>query len=351
VNPSLFQPADIAEAMGMDEQQLWDLAARIETFYKPQRLQKARGKIRIIDPPTEALKVKLRRLHDWLQRRRLYHPASHGGNKRRSCFSSATRHLGRRFVRTRDARDCYPSISPAVFEKELLALRFQPETARLLTLLCTVRGHIPQGAPTSNDALNLYLWRIDNLLSSFCGSRHLAYSRSADDFVVSGNDFRASRRGIGLVERELKKREIQINGKKRRETGFQPNSNVQLVHNIVVNRRQGTGISPEHKETASKLADSYVLACRSVQADSLEAVAHKRSVLVGWLHYCRQAQFGAVSYLGRQITTGDRVVLRKLLQLGLRPFKRKWWLQSTKRDEPKRLAYCWRTQLVVSAAG
>src|SRR4051794_15482660 len=119
-----------------------------------------------------------KRLHAWFQANRLAHPAAHGGVRKRSCFTSARLHLARH-TWTRDVADCFPSVSEELFRAELLALGFSAETAHILTRLCIVRGGIPQGSPISNDALNLYLWRVDQAMASYCGSMGLGYSRSA----------------------------------------------------------------------------------------------------------------------------------------------------------------------------
>ena len=184
--------------------------------------------------------------------------------KGRSCFTSATLHCGaNRIVWTRDASDCFPSVSPESFEAELLSLGFRQETAKLLTMLCTVRSRIPQGSPVSNDALNLYFYRVDGLLHSFCGSMHLAYSRVADDFVVSGKSLEPGEKAIGLVERELKKRGISINHNKKRKNGRQVKHQSRLVHNICVNSGRGTKLNPEHRTAITHTAESYVAACKS----------------------------------------------------------------------------------------
>ncbi len=348
-------PADIAGTLALSEGEAWDFAHNIERQYKEPRLTKVGHKDRLIDALYKPGKKKLRKLHRWFQDRRLYHPCAHGGIRRRSCFTSAARHLGARGVWTRDAKDCFPSVKPDAFCKELKTLGFRHDTARLLTMLCTVRGRLPQGSPVSNDALNLFFWRADARTFEAGGPEQCRYTRVADDFVISD---RRGLRGVALtkiVEEELVARGIPVNKKKRRQTGFQSNAAIQTVHNINVSQRHGTTITEQHMIQARTLAENYVAACRSVQSDSLEAVASKRQSLAGWMYYSRQAKYGPAKSLDSLIRAGDRHVARKLAIVNISAHKGRWWLVCPKRNEPKRIARVWRsraapTLLIASSA-
>ncbi len=346
MRPNEISPADIANAMKMNVGELLRFAHNIEAFYKPPRKAWIGRKHRPIDALYKAPKRKLRLLHRWFQQQLLAHPRAHGGVVRRSCFTSADRHLGKRYDWIRDASDCYPSVTPKALQTELKALGFRHDTASLLTMLLTVRGHVPQGSPVSGDAINLFFWRIDQASASFCGQNHLGYTRVADDFVVSGNDRSSGFEAVLRIENELADRGIRVNKKKREKNGFQPNAGRQLVHSILVNRRRGTAVSPDHREAAIQIARKYVDACRSIQPDSIEGVAYKRSQLQGWMYYCRQATYSPALHLKKQLATGDRLVHRRLGSLKLVAYQNKWWLVTKKRNEPRRLANLWRRRLI-----
>ena len=79
-------------------------------------------------------------------------------------------HLGSKAIAIRDIADCFPSVSTDRLRKKLLALGFRSDTARLLAGLLTCKDRIPQGSPTSNDALNLYEYDLDETLTRACGS-------------------------------------------------------------------------------------------------------------------------------------------------------------------------------------
>jgi RNA-directed DNA polymerase len=341
VVPSQITPASIAAAMELSEDGLWNLARRIEVVYRERRMQLIGKKHRPIDPMHKAPKKLFRKLHRFIQKHRLAHPRAHGGVCKRSCFTSAREHLGHRYVWTRDVHDCYPSITPTAFQDEMRSLGFPLDTAELLSLLCTVRGAIPQGSPLSNDALNLYLWRVDQALASFCGQQRLAYSRVADDIVISGNNREAGVAAITFVERLLREHGLRINVKKRGQSGFQRKEQKPRVHSINVHKKNGTEICDAHHTQVIAIAEKYRAACKSVQLASLVALAHKRQTLVGWLNYCHQADHSPARHIRRMLEAGDRAVLKKLRDLKINSRNNKWWFMSKRRNEPKRIVGIW----------
>jgi len=348
MTPSQIHPEHLAEAMGVSVDRLWAFARHIDTCYKPRRKQWDGRKHRPIDPLYKTPKRLLKKLHGFFQRHRLCHPSAHGGVRKRSCFSSARVHIGHhKAVWTRDAKNCYPSISPSMIRKELRKLRFRHDTANVLTMLFTYRGGIPQGSPVSGDALNLFFWRLDHLMSSLAGTVSFGYSRVADDFVLSGKQCNVGEEIAARLERELEKQGIHLNEKKKANSGLQTCSEERLVHSISVSKPRGTAISREQSRIALELAANYVAACRSVTVDSLQAVAAKRQSLAGWMHYCRQAEFGPARTIKQQMAAGDRHVLKKLRAIEIYSRNNKWWIVDLKRkrNEPKRIATIWRKRV------
>lgn len=336
--------------MGLSVDGLWAFARQIHVCYKPRRMQWDGKKHRPIDPLYPEPKRILKKLHVYLQNNRLNHPSAHGGVRGRSCFSSARRHLGGRFVWTRDAADCYPSISPEAMRRELRALGFRYDTTKVLTLIFIYRDGVPQGSPVSGDALNLFFWRLDQLMASIAGSTRLHYSRAADDFVFSGKSRTAGEKVVERLEKELEARGIRVNEKKKRQSGLQTCSEERLVHSISISKPKGTAISREQSRIALVIAERYVAASRSVSADSIQAVAVKRAELAGWMYYCRQAESSPARALKQKLDAGDRHVMKKLRKIGISSKKKKWWNvhDSSGANEPRRLAIIWRHRLARS---
>lgn len=341
---------EIARAVSLSESHLWALGRNMDRAFCPTRRKNVRGKVREIDAPKRMTRRILRRLHRFFQRKLRAHSSVHGGARSRSCFTAARKHMGRRYVVTRDIKNAYPSITQGALKHRLLRLGFRSDVALLLSLLLTVKGRLAQGSPVSSDALNFFLFDADRALSAACGKRGANYSRTYDDMVISVNSPRTAEWPGIAMRRQIENHGLQINLKKHREGGFQPSHYEQRVHSIVVNNKRGLRINGMQARHAVELAQSYIRSAKVVSHNSLEALAFKRSQVTGWMHYCRQAEFGPARHIRRLLDSGDRHVERALTEVGLIPYRNKWWLVSQVRNEPRRLTNAWRSKIRKSAA-
>jgi hypothetical protein len=163
-----------------------------------------------------------------------------------------------------------------------------------------------------------------------------------DDFVISTDDPASVATVTRAIEREIAEHELQVNEAKRRRSGFLSPSKQQRVHNLEVKSRNGVGINRDQARVAIEAAESYVRTARCVSPDTLEVAARKRRKLTGYMGYCGQADYGPVKHLRRLLKQGDRLVCTRLLQAGITR-KRKWWVISPSRNEPRRLERLWRS--------
>ncbi|MCH7870934.1 MAG: RNA-directed DNA polymerase [Planctomycetes bacterium] len=310
-----------------------------------------KGKLRLLDVPVYPIKKRFKCLQKFLQKRLRPHPAAHGGVARRSPFTSARRHLGKRIVLTRDIRDCFPSIHADRMFKALRQTGFQADTAKLLTGLFIVHDRLPQGSPLSSEAVNLYMSAADNRLSCIFGRQDVRYTRLVDDLVTAferDNLIPLVSRTVDCATREAS---LTISEKKRQRAGLQKKNSRQLVHGLVVNDRRGIGIRPDQARKARELAESFVADARRVTAQMLQPVAAKRAKVTGWMQHLRQAKFSPALHIKRLLDTGDRLVRQRLSRLGICPADGKWWLvvygqhRRVLRDVPRSLCDRW-TRLV-----
>jgi len=160
----------LAKGMKLTGGQLTHLALNLDNGFHPTRKQRVGNRDREIDAPKKHVKARLRRLHRLLMRLTPAHRCAHGGARGKSCVTSARQHCGRRFIVTRDVKDCYPSILVDALKSRLRRLGFRSDVAWVLSLLLTVRGRVAQGSPVSSDALNLYLFDADRALSALAGT-------------------------------------------------------------------------------------------------------------------------------------------------------------------------------------
>lgn len=342
MKPSELTIEIVAEKMQfMDTNELQQFSCNMSRHFKPTRKRMVKGKVREIDALYSSPKRRLKKLHRFLQKTFPPHPSVHGGAPLHSCFTSAQKHLNKKFVITRDIQACYPSISPSNLKDYLRKVGFTEPVSHALSLLMTVHGRVAQGSPISGDALNLLLCDADQHIASVAIKAGLRYTRTYDDMVISGNDFTKKRFAERLLEEQISAHGLQISATKAKRNGFQPHTKEQLVHSLVVNNGLGVKLNAKYQEKARVLAEKYVRAARCVDQDSILGVALSRRIVVGHLQHTRQAEFGPAKHIKRCIKIGDRFVERKLVSVGLGAHRLRWWLISSKKNTPARLSMLW----------
>ncbi|HEV3255465.1 MAG TPA: reverse transcriptase domain-containing protein [Gemmataceae bacterium] len=190
--------------------------------------------------PDDALKALQRRILQRLLRRLRCHPAVTGFQRGESIVTHARRHVGRAVLVRLDLKDFFPSTGAGRVYRYLRKIGWNRPAARLLTRICTHRGGLPQGAPTSPRLSNLVNYRLDCRLAAMARKLGAGYSRYADDltlsFPVDDRDrirylIRFARRAAadeGYVVHGRKKLHIRRRHQQQRVTGLVVNECVQL---------------------------------------------------------------------------------------------------------------------------
>ncbi len=166
---------------------------------KPQYSQfdipKPGGAKRFIQNPVADLKDMQQRINLYLQC--FYHyikpPCAYGfilnaadELKMRNIYTNAMQHINAQWVLNMDIKDFFPSINSQMLHthlKELLG--FSKPLLNLLIGLCTYRGRLPTGAPTSPILSNLICMDLDIKLQSLARAYDAIYTRYADDLTFS----------------------------------------------------------------------------------------------------------------------------------------------------------------------
>lgn len=337
-----LRPTDIAQAMGLQECEVWYASRHTERLYRSTRHERTtKGKIRAIDEPLPEWKKRFKRLHNFIQKE-LRPPAYvHGGVKRRSCFTSARSHKRRRYVLTRDIKDCFPSISTDALANQLVKVGFRRQVANLLSRLLTVRGYVPQGCPTSGDAQNFIFATVDRQINSACVRNGAGYGRMCDDIIVSCDSLRAAKVMGSSIQHRSAEIGLRVNDEKLVDHGIQTDGQPQFVHNLIVNHPRGIAINDVQRRKAIAEAESLVRGARSVAPESLVAIARKRQRVVGMRCHCQQADHGPAKHLRRLVRQADRNIVRALRSARIVAFRNKWWTNS----EVSRLSETWRRRL------
>jgi hypothetical protein len=153
---------------------------RYHRFHKPKK----NGKPREISEPDARLK---RIQHEIIARyfaSEQIHPAAVAYQRGKSTADHIWMHAGSEVIVVADIQDFFPNTRAARIEDWWRA-RVDSDTARLLTLLTTDRGGLPQGAPTSPGLSNFVNRELDTTLAHRAGIAGARYTRYCDDLAFS----------------------------------------------------------------------------------------------------------------------------------------------------------------------
>ena len=316
-------PSLIASLLEIPEKELWQYAQTMWQHYKPPEKRIVNGKEREFDVPKDSLKPLMKKLHRVLMNLDVFHSSAHGGIKRRSPQTSAKRHCGKTHKFTRDIKNCFPSVKPKMIRNELHNAGFLPVTARLLSLLLTVRGRVPQGASTSMDAINLLFLHMDEKISRLCNEVGFVYTRYVDDCVISGKDITIGKQLVATLEKEIEAIGLDVNQKKSKDMIVSEDR--QYVQGLLVHRSGGTMISSEKKQVALQVAKDYLDNCRNLTPASMSEAIALRKKLLGHYSYFKSSKFSIAPHLKRQLNAGNRLALRQLKTHNIKCKDEKWW--------------------------
>ena len=98
-----------------------------------------------------------------------------------SIIDNARPHVKKRVVLSIDLHNFFPSFSPTEVKTALVGM------PKVLDLVTTPKGRLPQGAPTSPMIANWLCVEGDKILSNFCTEHRMSYTRYADDLTFSSH--------------------------------------------------------------------------------------------------------------------------------------------------------------------
>jgi RNA-directed DNA polymerase len=224
--PAIDTPRDLAAMLDLHPGELAWLADRrgLERRvvdprlrnYRYRWLPRAGAPPRLIEQPKRLLKETQRRLLREILEAIPPHDACHGFRRGHSPLTHARRHAGRDVVLRFDLEDFFASIAAGRVYGVFRGAGYPEAVADDLTGLVTntlpardweaapraadptviaahhrlgrrlAAAHLPQGSPTSPALANLCAYRLDCRLAGLADAVGAAYSRYADDIVLSG---------------------------------------------------------------------------------------------------------------------------------------------------------------------
>ncbi len=264
--------------------------------YRIKWVAKRRGR-RLLEAPRQRLKQVQRTILQTVLDDAALHPCAMGFRKGRGVVDHAHRHVGRRWVVSMDLRDFFPSIGSRRIAGAFRRLGFDGPLARTLADLTThaarlprpcsreeqllyQRRHLPQGAPTSPYLANLVASYLDQRLAALASSIGGAYSRYADDLVISCD------RKLPWLVPTIGAIAMQEGFQVRfRKTRVMSSARRQMITGLVVNQRPGI------TRAARKQLEAILFNCvrdGPASQDSMQRGDRFRAHLQGRVAYAQQ---------------------------------------------------------------
>lgn len=168
-----------------------------EKFYQIFDIPKKNGRKRHIAQPLSELKQlqKIFYKEIFYPKSYLIHKCAYAYMPNISMHQCIEKHVGQNIVVKMDVKNFFDSVTyELIVDSFLYAFRMNRRTAEIIADICTLNGHLPQGAVTSPIISNFVCRILDRRLYNYCEKHNIEYSRYADDLIFSGNfDIKALR--------------------------------------------------------------------------------------------------------------------------------------------------------------
>lgn len=173
----------------------WMLFA-FEPLYYHFSVPKSNGQLRYIEAPDRDLKKLQRKLNSYIQC--IYYlnqsKASYGyiiktvnSMNAKNIKTNALQHLGCCYLLNADFKNFFHQIKTEHIAQIFSSSPFQfnKHTAHTLAKICTYKGRLPMGAPTSPALSNFYTRPLDAEVTSWANNKQITYTRFVDDLSFS----------------------------------------------------------------------------------------------------------------------------------------------------------------------
>ncbi len=177
---------DMSREMRLSVEILRMLIYNADKYYTVYSVPKKDGRrVRVISQPSR----KLKSLQSWILRNildKLYSsPFSKGFEKGQSILNNASPHIGANYILNIDLEDFFDNIPSRKIYTLFHSLGYNSLVSNALTRVCSHKGSLPQGAPSSPKIANLILTKLDYRIQGYAGGKGIVFTRYADDLTLS----------------------------------------------------------------------------------------------------------------------------------------------------------------------
>lgn len=228
--PVIFDINHLSLLMGIDQFTLYKYSNCTEKLYKERNIPKKNNSLRKILIPSENLKY----IQHWVLNNILnniqFDKYVTGFTKGRSIVDNAKLHVCKECLINIDLKDFFPNIDFMQVYNIFANLGYSSSLSVFFTKICTYKGFLPQGAPTSPILANCACKKLDKRLYKLSNHIGASYTRYADDITFSGNN--EIKKYINLIKHIIQNEKFIVNEKKIR---VQHSYHKQVVTGLIVN--------------------------------------------------------------------------------------------------------------------
>lgn len=273
--PIVYNVKHFGKLVGYKMEYLYGVANSPKSYYRVYSIPKKNGGLREICEPLPSLKE----IQTWILENILYQcdvsVYAKAFVRGKSLKDNARFHRKQKVLMTLDIHDYFGSISSARVLHLFKSLGYTESVSVLLTSLCTFKGCLPQGAPTSPALSNIITRKMDEDIAIYTRKNKIRYTRYADDMSFSG-DF-SEGNVYSKIKHIVNSYGFKLNEKK---TRVRKHGQQQEVTGIIVNEK-------------------------------IQIPKKKRSLIRQEIYYIKK--FGLNSHLSRVGLDYDKTYIKKLL--------------------------------------
>jgi len=266
-------------------------------YYHFKIPKKHKGEFRFIEAPSLELKRLQRKLNIYLQSVYYLHQttASYGYiikpigiQKTKNIYTNALQHLGNDYMLNADFKDFFHQITTKdvynIFIGRLF--NFDKNTANTLAKICTYKGRLPMGAPTSPALSNLYSIGLDKDLNKWAILQNITYTRFVDDLSFSSKNTPITPHFFEQINRIALKYHLKFNSDK---TKYYSKGDQKTVTGLVLNKT--VDIDAEYYKELDKDID---------RLHSIIEVQHitGKTYGLGFIKEFKQQVMGKINFIG-----------------------------------------------------
>lgn len=217
--PLIRSLSDLAARSGTPVRRLWLFLVFNENSYKGFRVPKRSGGHRTISQPHPSLK----KVQRWILRNLLDQlsttDSSYGFTRGSRLVDHAKQHVHAKAILSVDIENFFQSINIARITNVFKLAGYPSAAASILARLCTHRGTLPQGAPSSPRLANLVCYRMDRRLAHLATQKGIIYTRYCDDMSFSGPSVSVLAKIRPLITHIVRDCGFKLNARKSRLAG------------------------------------------------------------------------------------------------------------------------------------